>query len=114
MYGFVLYVDIFSLGDAAHPMSPFKGQGANQALLDASSLANALAGSVLVKPQYRDLSDVLFNFEKEMCNRSKGKVIRSRYAAVSLHSAAALTYGNMTRAYVAQNALHSTDEYEFD
>jgi salicylate hydroxylase len=35
------------IGDAAHPMSPFKGQGANQAILDGVALARALYSSSL-------------------------------------------------------------------
>jgi 2-polyprenyl-6-methoxyphenol hydroxylase-like FAD-dependent oxidoreductase len=34
------------IGDAAHPMTPFKAQGANQALSDAVLLADMLVDSI--------------------------------------------------------------------
>jgi len=43
------------MGDALHPMSPFKGQGANQALVDAVSLASFLDLGVKVAGGVREL-----------------------------------------------------------
>mmetsp|Transcript_3176 Transcript_3176/g.4744 ORF Transcript_3176/g.4744 Transcript_3176/m.4744 type:complete len:642 (-) Transcript_3176:117-2042(-) len=71
------------LGDAMHAMSPFKGQGANQALSDGPLLAEWLCRS-------KDLKKALNNFEREMINRTRQKVLTSREAAQYLHSPAVL------------------------
>lgn len=81
--------EITLLGDAAHPMSPFKGQGANQALLDALSLARGISkgcGSFSDWKQEGVRKNALTAFEQEMLERSATKVKDSAKAARLLHS----------------------------
>ena len=77
------------IGDAAHPMSPFKGQGANQALLDALALARRISKECRPLSQWRKVGireRVLTEFEAEMLQRSASKVEDSAAAAQFLHS----------------------------
>jgi salicylate hydroxylase len=69
------------LGDAAHPMSPFRGEGANMAMLDAVSLADCL-------DQHEDhcIESALVTYEREMLGRSRKAVLLSRHAAREMHS----------------------------
>lgn len=88
------------IGDAAHPMSPFKGQGANQALLDALSLARAIFKGCRPKSNWREVGvreSVLNEFESEMLLRSAVKVKDSADAAQFLHSEIALYEGDEPR-----------------
>ncbi|MGY0393218.1 FAD-dependent oxidoreductase [Bizionia sp. KMM 8389] len=88
------------IGDAAHPMSPFKGQGANQALLDALSLANLLHIGCHPNSNWKTIgvrNSVLNTFETEMLKRSATKVKDSAEAAKFLHSDVVLHKGNEPR-----------------
>jgi salicylate hydroxylase len=85
------------IGDAAHPMSPFKGQGANQALLDALALARHISIACTPFSKWREngLRDVvLTEFEEEMLARSASKVKDSAEAVKLLHSKGVLREGN--------------------
>lgn len=88
------------IGDAAHPMSPFKGQGANQALLDALSLARGILRGCRPLSQWREAGlreSVLTEFELEMLARSASKVKDSAAAAEFLHSKIVLHEANEPR-----------------
>lgn len=88
------------IGDAAHPMSPFKGQGANQALLDALALARKISLRCGADSSWREVGlrkSVLEEFEKEMISRSTSKVEDSAKAVQLLHSEAVLHEGDEPR-----------------
>lgn len=62
---------IILIGDACHPMSPFKSQGANQALLDALNLSSLLSAN-------DNIAKISERFAKEQLTRTSKKVLASR------------------------------------
>ncbi len=91
------------IGDAAHPMSPFKGQGANQALIDAVALARSISKAKDNAEHWKKNGmrvSLLKDFEEDMLKRSAAKVKDSAEAARYLHSEIVLLEVNQPRARV--------------
>jgi salicylate hydroxylase len=69
---------VWLIGDAAHPMCPFQGQGANMAMLDAMKLAEMLAA----EPDAAKAAAV----EADIVKRGRRAVLQSRRAAAQFHT----------------------------
>ena len=70
------------IGDAAHPMCPFQGQGANTAMLDALGLGSWLTGHAGTPTRAPTSADL----EADIVRRGRKAVIDSRRAAAQFHT----------------------------
>lgn len=90
------------IGDSRAAMTPFKGQGANQALIDSLHLARLLR-RVFVGGDLK-LGEALHLFSDECIRRVTPKLHLSRDNAYLLHSPAALARADAPRADAARRA----------
>lgn len=73
------------IGDAAHCMPPFAGEGANVAMQDAFELAACLTGN-----QFADIKTALSHFEKQMIARGAASTQETLENGEKMHSKTAL------------------------
>jgi salicylate hydroxylase len=76
--------NVWLVGDAAHPMCPFQGQGANTAMVGAARLADVFAAEAAGAPGVDDLARTV---EEELVRRGRKAVVESRNAAAQFHTA---------------------------
>lgn len=73
--------NITMIGDAAHRMPPYAGEGVNMAMQDAFELCDCLTD-----PQFPDLKSAVSAFEKQMCKRASEVTKMTLDSTEMLHS----------------------------
>lgn len=73
--------NITLIGDAAHRMPPYAGEGVNMAMQDAFELCDCLTD-----PQFSDLKSAIAAFEKQMCARASEVTKMTLDSTEMLHS----------------------------
>jgi 2-polyprenyl-6-methoxyphenol hydroxylase-like FAD-dependent oxidoreductase len=89
--------NVWLLGDAAHPMSPFQGQGANAAMVDALALAELLGSGNLAVDAERVAADI--------AARGRKAVLESRRAAQQFHTTSRFKIRNRNLGFRMANAV---------
>lgn len=74
------------LGDAAHRMPPYAGEGVNMAMLDALELAEQLTAT-----DFKDVKTTISKYEKPMCQRAAEITEVTLRSMENMHSEVALT-----------------------
>jgi 2-polyprenyl-6-methoxyphenol hydroxylase-like FAD-dependent oxidoreductase len=74
------------IGDAAHVMPPFAGEGANMAMLDALELSECLTSG-----QFISIKEAIASYESNMHKRAADATLESLENGQKMHSATALT-----------------------
>lgn len=75
------------LGDAAHLMPPYAGEGVNMAMLDALELSNCLTS-----PQFPTLQAAIAHYEQHMRQRASAVAQETLAQTAALHSAEGLAH----------------------
>jgi 2-polyprenyl-6-methoxyphenol hydroxylase-like FAD-dependent oxidoreductase len=75
------------LGDAAHLMPPYAGEGVNMAMLDALELSHCL-----LDEKHKDLHTAIAAYEKEMRERASATAAMTLESTAILHSTGAIDF----------------------
>jgi salicylate hydroxylase len=89
--------NVWLIGDAAHPMSPFQGQGANTAMLDALALAELLGSG--------NLTADADHLGARIAARGRKAVLESRRAARQFHTTRRLQIMNRNLGFRVANTM---------
>jgi len=86
------------IGDAAHPMSPFAGLGANMAIVDAVKIAELFAGDINNPKRVAAV-------DQEIAKRGRKAVLESRSNAKRYHHTGAIARTNRNLAFQLANIV---------